>query len=289
MTLKFAPSGPSVPVFAPADADFGQFQCFSLLTFFNKKKKEQQDEKTKHGRTKPEEWEAQNFAFFFFPSPATFSFFLKTVGASHDSPRAQTCTFQGPGRQLNEKTPREVEKERNGGGRGKKKKEQNFGRSSGGGSSVRCFFFPRTERSKNVKCDRKPTRSGSLHQPGDAEILLHIVLSWSVTISATCSRQLQHGGRDCASSGTGQQYTPPETPSLLDPLAQQWILTTNLGSGQQRQEHPRLFRPPASDFYGEDNQLGTGSSTQQLGVCAFLPMAGGLHKVESCGEGGHPR
>ena len=35
---------------------------------------------------------------------------------------------------------------------------------------------------------------------------------------------------------------------MLDPLAQQWILATNLGSGQQRQKHPRLLDhlPPTS-------------------------------------------
>ena len=62
----------------------------------------------------------------------------EAAGASHDSPRAQTCTFQGPGLQKHHQNstkgpPREGEKNENCGGRGKK--ERNFGMSSGGGSS----------------------------------------------------------------------------------------------------------------------------------------------------------
>ena len=53
-----------------------------------------------------------------------------------DSPRAQTCTFKGPGIQtppkFHEKTPREREKERKW-GREREKKARNFGRSGGGG------------------------------------------------------------------------------------------------------------------------------------------------------------
>ena len=50
----------------------------------------------------------------------------KAAGASHDSPRAQTCTFEGhrlhkTPPKFHEKTPRERQKERNGGGRGEKR------------------------------------------------------------------------------------------------------------------------------------------------------------------------
>ena len=61
----------------------------------------------------------------------------KAAGVSHDSPRAQTCTFEGPGLHNTTKIQREDPQ------RGKKqmkivegegKKERNFGRSSGGRS-----------------------------------------------------------------------------------------------------------------------------------------------------------
>ena len=56
-------------------------------------------------------------SLFFFP------------GVSHDSPRAQTCTFEGPGASNTTKIPREdpqrEKKNENGGGRGKK--ARNFG------------------------------------------------------------------------------------------------------------------------------------------------------------------
>ena len=54
----------------------------------------------------------------------------KAAGVSHDSPRAQTCTFTGPGLQgrcrgFGEKTPRDREKERKW-GRGEGKKSAKF-------------------------------------------------------------------------------------------------------------------------------------------------------------------
>ena len=59
----------------------------------------------------------------------------EAAGASHDSPRAQTCTFHGPGLQtpprFNEKTPRDRKRAK--WWREREKKERNFGRSGGGG------------------------------------------------------------------------------------------------------------------------------------------------------------
>ena len=52
------------------------------------------------------------------------------AGASHDSPRAQTCTFEGPGLQNTAKTQREDplgREERMKIGEGGKKKKRNFG------------------------------------------------------------------------------------------------------------------------------------------------------------------
>ena len=61
-----------------------------------------------------EGWRAQNFALF-------------AAGVSHDSPRAQTCTFHGPGAsktpQFHERTPRERRKNENCGGESEKKSE----------------------------------------------------------------------------------------------------------------------------------------------------------------------
>ena len=53
-------------------------------------------------------------------SRAPAAWFGGAAGASHDSPRAQTCTFQGTCAQ---NTPRDTQKERNDGGKGKKKSE----------------------------------------------------------------------------------------------------------------------------------------------------------------------
>ena len=52
----------------------------------------------------------------------------KAAGVSHNRPRAQTCTFKGPGASqtppnFNEKTPREREKERKWGREREKKRE----------------------------------------------------------------------------------------------------------------------------------------------------------------------
>ncbi len=60
------------------------------------------------------------------------------AGVSHDSPRAQTCTFQGSGLQnttkiQREDTQRETETAKR--WREREEKERNFGRSGGGGSS----------------------------------------------------------------------------------------------------------------------------------------------------------
>ena len=59
------------------------------------------------------------------------------AGVSHDSPRAQTCTFEGPGLQKHhqnstKKTKREGEKNENCGGRGKKKSKILGGPAEGG-------------------------------------------------------------------------------------------------------------------------------------------------------------
>ena len=58
------------------------------------------------------------------------------AGVSHDNPRAQTCSFQGPcaskHHQNSTRRPRETQKERNGGGE-REEKERNFGRSGGRG------------------------------------------------------------------------------------------------------------------------------------------------------------
>ena len=56
---------------------------------------------------------------------------------SHDNPRAQTCTFEGPGLHKNhhnssQKTPRERQKEQKWGGREKKKSEILGGPAEGG-------------------------------------------------------------------------------------------------------------------------------------------------------------
>ena len=69
---------------------------------------------------------------FFFPLPPQFSFFR-----SRDSPRGETCTFQGPGLQKHhqnstKRPPREEERMRRVAGRGEKK-TRNFGRSADGG------------------------------------------------------------------------------------------------------------------------------------------------------------
>ena len=60
------------------------------------------------------------------------------AGVSHDSPRAQTCTFQGSGLQnttkiQREDTQRDTETAKR--WREREEKERNFGRSGGGGSS----------------------------------------------------------------------------------------------------------------------------------------------------------
>ena len=64
---------------------------------------------------------------------------LKPAGVSHDSPRAQTCTLEGPGLQKHHQnsTRRPPERERekkseNGDGRGKKQREILGGLAEGG-------------------------------------------------------------------------------------------------------------------------------------------------------------
>ena len=59
------------------------------------------------------------------------------AGVSHDSPRAQMCTFQGPGlsktpTKFHERTPRERKKNENCGGRREKKSEILGGPAEGG-------------------------------------------------------------------------------------------------------------------------------------------------------------
>ena len=60
------------------------------------------------------------------------------AGVSHDSPRAQTCTFEGPGLQKhNQNSTKKDQQEREKRIKtvsGEGKKERNFGRSGGGGS-----------------------------------------------------------------------------------------------------------------------------------------------------------
>ena len=74
----------------------------------------------------------------------------KAAGVSHHSPRAQTCTFEGPGLQNHHQNstrrpPRDGHKEKKEKyGAGEEKKEQHFGRSGGGRSGevrVRADFF----------------------------------------------------------------------------------------------------------------------------------------------------
>ena len=66
-------------------------------------------------------------AFLIVSISCHFLIFLKckAAGVSHDSPRAQTCTFEGPGLQKHHQNSTrrhpEREKERNGGGRGGKR------------------------------------------------------------------------------------------------------------------------------------------------------------------------
>ena len=68
--------------------------------------------------------------------PAGASHVTEAAGASHDSPRAQTRTFEGSGLQktpkFNDKTPRERQKEQKCGGRGEKKSEILGGPAEGG-------------------------------------------------------------------------------------------------------------------------------------------------------------
>ena len=98
---------------------------------------------------------------FFSPLPPQFSFFLPSLGVfsrnfggvfegqdgapkpggvSHDSPRTQTWTFQGPGASNTTKIPRQDLQEREKERKWlleREKKALNFGRSSGGGFRVR--------------------------------------------------------------------------------------------------------------------------------------------------------
>ena len=116
----------------------------------------------------PEGWSPKGggpkISRFFFPPPATVFFLLSlswgpfvefwwclkrrgpeefsgcrvraarsggAAGVSHDSPRAQTCTFQGPGLQKHQQNSTKGPQGENCGGR-REKKERNFGRSGGG-------------------------------------------------------------------------------------------------------------------------------------------------------------
>ena len=113
----------------------------------------QTQKKWSPGGPPPEVLGAQNFTFFF----------VLAAGVSHDSPRAQTCTFEGPGASNTTKIPREdpqrERKSENGGGRGNKKRESlggpaevgpGGGWSGGGGSAVgvRRMMFPVEEMKK---------------------------------------------------------------------------------------------------------------------------------------------
>ena len=87
----------------------------------------------------PEGWGAQNFALFFPvpPQNSFFSFLCGAAGVSHDSPRAQTCTFEGPGLQKHHQNstrrhPEREEKNEFCGGRGKKKSKILGGPGEGG-------------------------------------------------------------------------------------------------------------------------------------------------------------
>ena len=107
----------------------------------------------------PEGWWAQNFALFFLPASIFVLFVSLSLGvfswnlvvfeapgpsnvhvwsswASHDSPRAQTCTLEGPGISNTTKIQREDTKRETKRAEmvaGEEKKKRNFGRSGGGG------------------------------------------------------------------------------------------------------------------------------------------------------------